>query len=126
MCNPSANYWPGKEKRPGENIDLTSRDGHRFQVHVSRPDGEPPFKTMLIIHDYFDPEAYYYDLADQYAAAGYLAVVPNLFPRQGPIPEQTHEEAGKRIQDVDDERVFEDVDVVLDHLRAEGLLGDLS
>jgi carboxymethylenebutenolidase len=126
MCNPSSNYWPGKETRPGQNIELTSRDGSRFEVHISRPEGEPPFKTMLILHDYFDPEHYYYDLADQFAAAGYLGVAPDLFHRQGKIAEQTHEEAGKRIPAVADDQVFEDVDVVLEYLRAEGLLGELA
>jgi dienelactone hydrolase len=74
MCNPNANYWPGKQTRAGDNVELTGRDGAKFPVHVSRPEGSPPFPTVLIVHDYFDPESYYYDLADQYAGAGYQAV----------------------------------------------------
>ncbi|MDQ6747354.1 MAG: dienelactone hydrolase family protein [Candidatus Dormibacteraeota bacterium] len=126
MCNPASNYWPGKATRKGENIELNSHDGHAFEVHVSRPDGQPPFGTMLIIHDYFDPQDYYYDLADQYAAEGYLAVCPDLFHRQGKLSEQSHEQAGARIGAVGDEQALEDIDVVLDHLRSEGLLGDLA
>ncbi len=125
MCNPNANYWPGKQTRAGENVELTSRDGSKFTAHVSSPEGEPPFPTVLIIHDYFDPESYYYDLADQYAGAGYQAVCPDLFHRQGKLSEQTHEAAGARIQAVGDDSVFDDVDVSLEHLRAPGALGDL-
>jgi carboxymethylenebutenolidase len=104
---------------------VACKDGTELNVHVSRPDGDPPFPTVVIIHDYFDCEVYYHRLADRYAGQGYLAVVPNFFHRHGHLAEQTHEAAGARIGDVTDAEVFEDFDVVLDHLRAEGLLGDL-
>lgn len=126
MCNPLSNYWPGKETRQGEEITLTGRDGSSFEVHISRPDGDAPHPTMLIIHDYFDPEDYYYDLADQYAGAGCVAVCADLFERQGTLPEQTHENAGKRIGEVGDDQAIEDLEVVLDHLKEDGLLGDLA
>ena len=126
MCNPAASYWPGKTTRAGENVTLTSRDGSDFTVRISRPEGEPPYPTVLIIPDYFDPDHYYFDLADQYAGAGYLGVCLDPFHRQGRLPEQTHEEALKRIPQVGDEEVFDDVDVTLDYLRGEGLLGGLA
>ncbi|HEV1998402.1 MAG TPA: dienelactone hydrolase family protein [Candidatus Dormibacteraeota bacterium] len=126
MCNPASNYWPGTAKRPGQNVQLKSRDGGDFTVHVSRPEGDGPYPTMLIIHDYFDPDDYYFDLADQYAAAGYLAVCPDLFHRQGDLSEQTHEKAGARIGSVGDDQAMEDLDVVLEHIRGEGLVGDLA
>jgi len=125
MCNTAVSYWPGKEKRPGETIELTSYDGSAFNVHIAKPEGSPPYRTVLIIHDYFDPDAYYFDLAEQYAAAGYLGVCPDLFHRQGDIAEQTHPAAGARIPAVADEDVFHDVDTVLDHLKQQGLLGEL-
>jgi carboxymethylenebutenolidase len=126
MCNPEANYWPGKTTRAGENVTLTSRDGSEFTVRISRPEGEAPYPTVLILGDYFDPEHYYFDLADQYASAGSLGVCPDLFHRQGKLPRQTHEEALKRIPHVGDEEVFGDVDVTLEFLRSEGLLGSLA
>jgi dienelactone hydrolase len=78
MCNPTAGYFPGKATRAGENITLTSRDGNDFTVRISRPEGQAPYPTVLIIHDYFDPEHYYFNLADQFAGAGYLGVCPDL------------------------------------------------
>lgn len=126
MCNPTAGYFPGKTTRAGDNVTLTSRDGSDFTVRISRPEGEPPYPTVLIIHDYFDPEHYYFDLADQYAGAGYLGVCPDLFHRHAKLPAQTHEEASKRIPLVGDEEVFDDVDVTLDYLRNEGLVGGLA
>ncbi len=126
MCNPNANYWPGKEARVGENIELAGRDGAKFPVHISRPEGSPPFPTVLVIHDYFDPEGYYFDLADQFAGAGYLAACPDLFSRQGKLSEQTHEAAGARIGAVGDDAALEDLDATLEYLRGEGLVGDLA
>ena len=126
MCNPESNYWPGKQKRPGEDVQVQARDGHRFNVHISRPEGGPPYPTMLILSDYFDPENYYYDLAEQFSAAGYLGVCPDLYHRHGKLPEQTHAAAGVRHGQLSDQEVFDDVDTVLDWLREEGLLGALN
>jgi len=125
MCNPASNYWPGKESRPGETISLTTPDGSAMNVHVSRARGQAP-ATMLVIHDYFDPDDYYFDLADQYAAAGYNAVCPDLFHRQGDLSEQTHAAAGARIGAVGDEAALEDIDFVLEYLEKESLLGPLA
>ena len=126
MCNPASNYWPGTEKRPGENVKLRGRDGSEFTTHVSRPDGDGSHPVMLVIHDYFDPDDYYFDLADQYAAAGYVGVCPDLFHRVGDLSEQTHEKAGARIGAVGDDQAMEDLEVVLDYLRAEGIDGALA
>lgn len=126
MCNPNSNYWPGKATRKGENTTMTGNDGTEFEVHVSRPEGDGPHPVMLIIHDYFDPQDYYYDLADQYAAAGYIAACPNLFTRQGPLSEQTHEKAGQRIPAVGDDQAIQDLEVVLEHIRSHGHVGDLA
>jgi carboxymethylenebutenolidase len=126
MCNPASNYWPGKDSRPGENTELKTPDGGNMRVHLSRPEGDAPFPTMVVIHDYFDPDDYYFDLADQYAAAGYLAVCPDLFHRQGDLSEQTHEKAGARIGAVGDQQALEDLDLVLDWLKEQGLVGELA
>src|SRR5258708_2941218 len=126
MCNPNLNYWPGKQTRAGENIELTAGDGARLPAHVSRPEGSPPYPTLLIVHDYFDPESYYFDLADQYAGAGYLAACPDLFARQGKLSEQTHEAAGARIGAVSDDGAISDLETTLEHLQGEGLVGDLA
>jgi carboxymethylenebutenolidase len=126
MCNPNANYWPGKQARAGASVELTGRDGARFSVHVSRPEGSPLFPTVLIVPDYFDPDGYYFDLADQYAGAGYLAACPDPFARQGKLSDQTHEAASARIDAVGDDETLADLDATLEYLRGEGLVGDLA
>jgi carboxymethylenebutenolidase len=81
---------------------------------------------VLIVCDYFDPENYYYDLADQYAGAGFLAACPDLFARQGKLSEQTHEAASARIGAVGDDAAIADLEVTLEYLQGEGLMGDLA
>ena len=125
MCNPNVNYWPGKTSRAGEDIEVTAPDGATFRAHVSRPDGDPPYATVLIVHDYFDPDSYYFDLADQYAGAGYLAACPDLFAREGRLLEQTHEAAGARIGAVSDDTAIADLEATVEHLKADGLVGGL-
>ena len=107
MCNPASNYWPGKEKRPGADVEVMGRDGSRFTARVCRPDGAPPYPTVLILHDY-------------------QAVCPDLFHRHGKLLEQTHPAASERIGAVTDQEVFDDVDATLDYLRSEDLVGDLA
>jgi carboxymethylenebutenolidase len=126
MCNPNVNYWPGKQARAGVSVAVSGHDGARFSVHVSRPEGSPPFPTVLIVSDYFDPEGYYFDLADQYAGAGYLAACPDLFSRQGKLSEQAHGAAAARIDAVGDDATIADLDVTLEHLRGEALVSDLA
>ena len=126
MCNPASNYWPGVESRPGETISLTTPDGSVMNVHLSRPEKAGPAPTMLVIHDYFDPDDYYFKLADQYAAAGFFAVCPDLFHRQGNLDAQTHEAAGQRIGSVGDEQTLQDLDFVLEQVRSRGDAGDLA
>ena len=126
MCNPNASYWPAKKSRAGTDVEVKTADGGAMMVHVSRPEGEGPYPTVLVLPDYFDPEHYYHDLADQFAAAGYLGVCPNVFHRQGKLPEQSHEAAGQRIGSVGDAQVYADVDSTLAYLKAEGLLGELA
>jgi carboxymethylenebutenolidase len=81
---------------------------------------------MLIIPDYFDPEHYYYDLADQYAAEGYMGVCPDVFHRYGKLAEQTHPAATERIGKVGDDEAIQDIDTLLEYLKSEGLLGPLA
>lgn len=125
MCNPVEGRWPDGPSREGSIVKVKATDGTEIDVHIASPDGDPPYPTIVIIHDYFDPHVYYHELANRYAAQGYLAVVPNFFQRQGRLAEQTHELAGVRIGDVADQQVFDDFEVVLAHLEAGGLLGDL-
>jgi len=122
MCTPHSGSWPGGETREGELTTITSGDGTSLPLFIARPDGPAPWPTVLIMHDYFDPEHFYHQLARRYAGEGFLAVVPSLFHRQGPLSEQTDAAASARIAAVTDAAVFDDVRATLRHLEDGGML----
>ena len=126
MCSPEQGSWPETARRPGKTVDVTSADGSKLPVHIATPEGEGPWPTVVIVHDYFDPEHFYHELAARYAGAGYCAVVPSFFHREGALAEQTHEAAGARIGAVSDDGVFEDIAATLVHLDTEGISTDLA
>ena len=63
-----------------EMVKLTSADGHDFGAYVARPNG-PPTAALVVIQEIFGVNAHIRSVADNFAAAGYLAVAPALFDR---------------------------------------------
>jgi carboxymethylenebutenolidase len=94
-------------------------------VYICKPDDAGPLPAVLIIHDWYDPEHYYHELACRYAGQGYIGVVPHLFHREGKLPDQNDEHASARIGKPDEAKVLADIDTTIDHLVKEGLMSDL-
>ncbi|HEV3232804.1 MAG TPA: dienelactone hydrolase family protein [Candidatus Dormibacteraeota bacterium] len=126
MCTSEPGHWPEGARRTGRDVEITARDGTTIPLHVCHPEGEGPWPTVLIVHDYFDPEHFYHELACRYAGAGYLGVVPSLFHRHPKLAEQTHAAAGERILAVTDQEVLDDVDAVIEHLEQNHLASGLA
>ncbi len=64
----------------GETIQLTAADGHEFDAYRAPPDGEAK-GGVVVIQEIFGVNGHIRDVADGYAAEGYLAVAPALFDR---------------------------------------------
>jgi carboxymethylenebutenolidase len=64
----------------GRHIDLTASDGHRLSAYLAEPSGKAR-GGIVVIQEIFGVTRHIRDVADQYAAAGYLAVAPALFDR---------------------------------------------
>ena len=62
---------------------LTAADGHDFATYVAKPDSTP-HGAVVIIQEIFGVNAHIREVADRFAAAGYLAVAPALFDRDRP------------------------------------------
>ena len=125
MCSPQAGSWPQGPKAVGKEHTITV-GGDQMPVYISTPEGAGPWPTVVILHDYFDPQHFYHGLANHYADEGYAAVVPHLFHRQAELDEQTHEAAGARIGAVTDDGVFEDIAALLDHMKHHGRSSELA
>ncbi|MBT6274545.1 MAG: dienelactone hydrolase family protein [Chromatiales bacterium] len=67
----------------GTTIQLTASDGHNFGAYKAEPAGTPK-GGVVVIQEIFGVNSHIREVADGYAAAGYLAIAPALFDRGKP------------------------------------------
>src|SRR5712671_283331 len=73
------------EKSPRHREWLTIKhDGRSVETFVVYPESKGKTPVVLIIHEIFGMTDWVQDLADQVAAAGYIAVAPDLLSGMGP------------------------------------------
>jgi carboxymethylenebutenolidase len=64
----------------GKMIELTASDEHKFAAYRAEPAGKPR-GAIVVIQEIFGVNSHIKQVADGYAADGYLAVAPALFDR---------------------------------------------
>jgi carboxymethylenebutenolidase len=64
----------------GKMIELTASDGHRLAAYRAEPSGRPR-GGIVVIQEIFGVNKHIQQVADGFAADGYLAVAPALFDR---------------------------------------------
>ena len=64
----------------GHKIDLTASDGQRLSAYLAEPAGKAR-GGIVVIQEIFGVTRHIRDVADQYAAQGYLAIAPAVFDR---------------------------------------------
>ncbi|MDE2304673.1 MAG: dienelactone hydrolase family protein [Gammaproteobacteria bacterium] len=64
----------------GSAIEITASDGHRLSAYLQEPKGKPR-GGIVVIQEIFGVTRHIRAVADQYAAAGFLAIAPALFDR---------------------------------------------
>ena len=67
----------------GESISLTAGDGQRLGAYLARPAGTAK-AGLVVCQEIFGVNFHIRDVADEFAAAGYLAIAPALFDRLEP------------------------------------------
>ncbi len=73
------------EKSPRHHEWVTVKhDSRSVQTFVVYPESKGKTPVVLIIHEIFGNSDWVQDLADQVAAAGYIAVAPDLLSGMGP------------------------------------------
>ena len=77
-----------------------------------------PAPGILIINDVFGRSPFYDQLARRLAQAGFVAVTPEYFFREGSLPEPTREAAMARAKQLDFKRWGRDMSAAIDWLRA--------
>ena len=66
-----------------EDKTCRAEDGHVLQVTLARPEQEAK-AAVIILQEIFGITAHLREVAEQYAQAGYLAVLPHLYDRHQP------------------------------------------
>lgn len=76
----------------GEQIQIRSADGFEFSAYRATPAQEPR-GVVVVIQEIFGVNKHIREVADGYAAEGYLAIAPQLFDRIEPGIEMGYEDA---------------------------------
>jgi carboxymethylenebutenolidase len=100
--------------------------GHSVPVYRAAPAGKTGLPVVLVLSEIFGVHEYIADTARRFARAGYLALAPELFDRQGDA--QSYGEMAKLIAEViskvPDAQVAGDLDACIDWAGAHG--GDVN
>jgi carboxymethylenebutenolidase len=101
-------------------------NGFKMPAYRAAPAGKSNLPVVLVVHEIFGVHEYIADVCRRFAQAGYLAIAPELFARQGD-PGQ-YGEVGKLMTDVvsqvPDAQVAGDLDACVQWAAANG--GDLA
>jgi carboxymethylenebutenolidase len=91
-------------------------DGGAMPALLALPE-RIPAPGILIINDVFGRSPFYDHLARRLAQAGFVAVTPEYFFREGALPEPTREAAMARAKQLDFKRWGRDMSAAIDWLR---------
>jgi carboxymethylenebutenolidase len=101
---------------------MIQRDGFKFPVYVARPEGQGNLPVMLVVSEVFGVHEYIADVARRFAHAGYCAIAPELFARQGDPGEyaQLSKLLAEVVDKVPDEQVMADLDACVQWAQEQG------
>ena len=94
-------------------------DGRSVETFVVYPESKTKTPVVLIIHEIFGLTDWVQDLADQVAAAGYIAVAPDLLSGMGPnggrTPDYPQGGATQAVSHLNPDQVTADLKAVADY-----------
>lgn len=109
------------EKSPRHREWVTVKhDGRSVETFVVYPESSGKRPVVVVIHEIFGMSDWVQDLADQLAAAGYIAVAPDLLSGMGPNGGRTSSFADQNgvmeaIRDLKPEQMTADLNAVADY-----------
>lgn len=106
-------------------IDIASFDGKSFSAYIAMPDAEIRCPAVVVIQEIFGVNAGMREICDNLAAAGFVAVCPDLFWRQQPgvqLTDKTEDEWKKALalmEGFDTELGIKDIQSTIDAMRTD-------
>ncbi len=109
----------------GQTVELTAADGHRLGGYLAPPAAKP-LGGIVVIQEIFGVTRHIRAVADQYAAAGFLAVAPALFDRVERNVDVPYTDMAKGfgyMQALKNDQVILDVQAAIDRVATAGKVG---
>jgi carboxymethylenebutenolidase len=106
----------------GTQIELTAADGHRLSAYMAEPMGAAR-GGIVVIQEIFGVTRHIRAVADQYAAAGFLAIAPAMFDRVERNVDVPYTDMAKGfgyMQALNNDQVMLDVQAGIARVRAAG------
>jgi carboxymethylenebutenolidase len=108
------------EKSPRHREWVTVKhDGRSVDTFVVYPESSRKTPVIVVIHEIFGMTDWVQDVADQFAAAGYIAIAPDLLSGMGPNGKGTSAMApgdvGKAIRDLNPDQITADLNAAADY-----------
>ena len=115
---------------PSSTITLTAADGFKSSAYVAEPTGTPK-GAIVVLQEIFGVNSHIRSVADQYAAAGYLAIAPATFDRveQGVELGYTPDDMGRgsklkaAVEALPAPGVMQDIQAAVDYAAKAGKVG---
>jgi carboxymethylenebutenolidase len=115
---------------PSSTLSLTAADGFKSSAYVSEPTGKAK-GAIVVLQEIFGVNSHIREVADGYAAAGYLAIAPSTFDRverdvelgyaPGDISEGARLKAA--VEALPAPGVLQDIQAAVDHAARAGKVG---
>jgi carboxymethylenebutenolidase len=108
-----------------ETVTLTASDGHQLSAYVAHPEGKPK-AGLLVLQEIFGVNEHIRNVADGFAADGYLVVTPAMFDRVKPGIElgyDNFEAARETMAELELENCVKDMAAAADYARSAGKVG---
>jgi len=99
-CSISAQDWAraNVDKSPRHREWVTVKhDGRSVETFIAYPESSKKTPVVLVIHEIFGMADWVEDVADQFAAAGYIAVAPDLLSGMSPNGKGTRDFASRDV-----------------------------
>jgi len=107
-----------KSPRHREWVTVT-HDGRKVETFVAYPEASKNTPVIVLIHEIFGMSDWVEEVTDEFAAAGYIAIAPDLLsgmaPKGGGTKEFPAGEAGRAIGKLPPEQITADLNAVADY-----------
>lgn len=103
-------------------VKVPAEEGVSLPAYRAYPEGAGPFPTVLVVQEIFGVHEHIRDVVRRFAKAGYFAIAPELYVRQGDVSkiEKIDEIVSKVVSKVPDAQVMSDLDKTVAFAKASG------